>query len=333
MDEFDIEVGTIADGDLDDQASKEHRAGVRLLVIDPDHIDSAVMRKLESAGFACSLVETGAQALQAIAAGQFAAMVCVATADDDWRRFLAANVKARLPEFPILFSAKSAAESEHDRLLALGATAVLPAQLPKAAELGELVDGILGIEPVLTTSATSGTEMVLLQRRLHEAEEAGRLKDQEIAQLRNQFLEAIGEAAERSKESTGLRSEVSILRDRAGIMQERLGRAKQYIDWLKKENARLASDRGQEPATAPTPDTNAARLQQLQSLLAALMPFEQSLAQALDFFQDLSSVAGPKAQALTRHVNQLRLLRDAFQRIRARMGEMLRSSSSDSDQQ
>jgi len=324
LESFDIEVATMVEIDVDQVIAKEHRAGTRLLVIDPGHVDSVVMKKIEVAGFPCSMVETGAQALQAIGAGQFAAIVCVATGDDDWRRFLAANVNGRNEGFPILFTAQSAAEAEHERLLQSGATAVLPAALPSAAELGSLLDGILGIQAP-ESRAADPTELALIKRRLRDEEEAARLKDEEITQLKHQFLTAIGEVAEHTKESTGLRSEVSILRDRASIMNERLDRARQYIDWLKKENARLADGPDQAPLTIPEPDTNKTRLQQLQSLLAALLPFEQSLAQALDFFEELKVVTGPQAQGLNRHVSQLKLMRDAFQRIRTRMGELSRS--------
>jgi len=319
--DFAIEVGTGVDLDqaiANARLPTAHRAGVRLLIIDPGHVDSPAVKKLEAAGYACSRVETGSQAMQAISAGQFAAIVCVATGDDDWRRFLAAGIRARHGDFPVLFTAQSGTAQEREKLLAQAASAVLPVPLPDADELGSAIDLILGIQQVEGTTTDAPSEMALLKRRLRDAEEAQQLKDQEIAELKKQFLHAIDEATQRTTESTGLRSEVSILRDRASVMKGRLDRAVQTIEWLKQENARLTTG---DIGTPQAPPENRAldQLAQLQGLLAALLPFEQSLEQAVSFLEELAIVSGPRAPQLQRHVRQLQLLRDVFQRIQARL--------------
>lgn len=320
-DDFAIEVGTAVNRDLSDaraQLATAHRAGVRLLIIDPGHLDSPVMKKLEAAGFACSRVETGSQAMQAISAGQFGALICVAAGDDDWRRFLAAGIRARHGDFPVLFTAQSGTEQEREKLLAQTATAVLPAPLPEPAELGSAIDAILGLQPVAEVATDAPSEMALLKRRLRDAEEAQQIKDQEIAELKKQFLRAIDEATQRTSESTGLRSEVSILRDRASVMKDRLDRATKTIEWLKQENARLTTGDIAPPA-GPPEDRTRDQLTQLQGLLAALLPFEQALEQAVSFLEELAIVSGPRAPQFQRHVRQLQLLRDVFQRIQARL--------------
>jgi DNA-binding response OmpR family regulator len=319
--DFAIEVATGAEHDMAAPAaqfSTAHRAGVRLLIIDPGHLDSPAMKKLEAAGFACSRVETGSQAMQTISDGQFAALVCVAAGDDDWRRFLAAGVRARHGDFPVLFTAQSGTEQEREKLLAQAATAVLPAPLPDPKELGVAVDQILGIQSTEPVTEDAPSEMALLKRRLRDAEEAQQLKDQEISELKKQFLRAIDEATQRTSESTGLRSEVSILRDRASVMKDRLDRATKTIEWLKQENARLTTG-DIAPPQGPPEDRTLDQLTQLQGLLAALLPFEQSLQAAVAFLEELAIVSGPRAPQFQRHVRQLQLLRDVFQRIQARL--------------
>ncbi|MBN2359919.1 MAG: hypothetical protein JXR83_10730 [Deltaproteobacteria bacterium] len=319
--DFAIEVSTGVDNDFDNirtLATSSHRAGVRLLIIDPGHVDSLALKKLEAAGFACSLVETGSQAVQAISDGQFAALICVAAGDDDWRRFLAAGIRARNSDFPVLFTAQSGTAQEREKLLAQMATEVLPAPLPEPAALGDLIDQILNIKPVEATATDATTEFALLRRRLQDAEVAQKLKDEEIAELKKQFLRAIDEATQRTSESTGLRSEVSLLRDRASVLKERLERAVRQVEWLKQENARLTTGDSESPQQPPD-DRHLDKLQKLQSLLAALLPFEQSLEQAVAFLEELAIVSGPRAPQFQRHVRQLQLLRAVFRRIQARL--------------
>lgn len=317
--EFSIDVETVLEGSTSQAAkASPHRAGMRLLVIDPSHTDSRLLKLLEAAGFACSRVETGSQAVEAVAAGQFSALICVASGDDDWRRFLAANIKHKFDHFPVLFTAQTPTESEHQRLLGFGADAVIPTGLSSPAALGELLDNTLGIRPRQEAPMDTITELALLKRRLHDAEDAQRSKDREIDDLKGRFLRAIDEAAQRTSESTGLRSEVSILRDRASVMKQRLQRAMVQIEHLKVENARLTGDSS--PTIAPSFDPQTQQLLELQSLLAALLPFQQSTEQAVSFLEELSIAAGPRAGLLTRHLHQLRLLSDVFQRIRMRLG-------------
>lgn len=323
LDDFGIDIGTVMEGGHEDESGPTlHRAGVRILVIDPGKSDSPLSQALERTGFGSALVETGGQAMQAIGAGQFAALVCATSGDDDdWRRFLTSGVRQRYGDFPVLFAARTPTESERDRLIGLGASAVIPAPLPPTRELGRIIDTLLGLEPVMEPAAADAAELALLKRRLRDAEEATRIRDKEIEELKHQFMHAIDEVSQRTTESTGLRSEVSLLRDRASLMKDRLERAVREVRWLKQENERLASDQAQAPSGISPSDEIERQLQELRGLLAALLPFDQALAQAVKFLEELAVVAGPRAQMLQKHVRQLGLLRDVFGRIRARIGD------------
>lgn len=319
LDDFGIEVD-----DAQQSATPEnsaHRAAVRILVIDPGHRDSQVMRQIELAGFATSQVETGGQAMQAISAGQFAALCCVAWGDDnDWIRFLASGVHMRFDNFPCLGVARTPTDSERDRLQALGLDLVLPSPLPPITALGARLDGLLGLQsPSIGAQPSSTSELALLKRRLRDVEEAERLKSQELDQIKAQFLQAVDEVSQRTSESTGLRSEVSILRDRSSVMKDRLIRAQQEIQALKQQNAKLSGGPMELPPLAVETGEAARKVRELKGLLAALLPFDQALEQALNFLEELAIVSGPRAQLLQRHLRQLKMMREVFARIRARL--------------
>lgn len=320
LDDFGIETdhGSLETAQV---AQTTHRLETRILVIDPAHPDSQLKRQLEISGFACSQVDTGGQAIQAIAAGEFAAIFFVASGDDDdWIRFIVSGVNMKFDGFPCAVLARTPVPAEQDRLRALGLDLVVPSPIPSPAELGKKLDQLLGLQAEASPEPVSSTsELALLKRRLRDAEEAERLKSEELDQIKSQFLQAVDEVSQRASESTGLRSEVSILRDRSTIMKERLDRAKLEIMALKKQNAQLVGGSVEMPPLSLEKGTATRKLQELKGLLAALLPFDQALEQALEFLEELAIVSGPRAQLLQRHLRQLKMMRQVFSRIRARL--------------
>ena len=320
LDDFGIEIDS-ADSSSYELEQTTHRSEMRILIIDPTHPDSQLKRQLELSGFACSQVDTGGQAIQAIAAGEFSAIFFVASGDDDdWIRFIVSGVNMRFEGFPCAVLARTPVPAEQERLRSLGLDLVIPSPIPDPGELGRLLDDLLGLQATPSADqASSPSELALLKRRLRDAEEAERLKSEELDQVKNQFLLAINEVSQKTTESTGLRSEVSILRDRSVVMRERLDSAKLEILALKQQNAKLLGGKVETPALSLEQGKSSRQLQELKGLLAALLPFDQALEQALEFLDELAIVSGPRAQLLQRHLRQLKMMRQVFARIRTRL--------------
>lgn len=278
---------------------------------------------LTSAGLKVHRATMGSEMLAAAQKRDLQAVLVSPTTDAELRELFMRAFRGRFENVPVIYlSAQANDPREQMQARHEGATAVLPWPLLPPKQLVE----------ALQSFVQTPVEVVRLEEEVAvEADEELRVLSRKVAALerhqRSVSLEELErarrDAEEREREATSLRSELTLVRERSAMLQDRIDRLVADLAAITRERdeMKLRLDDIAESSSEPSGGNDA--IHSLRKIGQSTDSFLWGLEQAIQFFEDLQFEAGDKrAPSLKGHIRSLKLVRALLERIRDRLQQL-----------
>jgi DNA-binding response OmpR family regulator len=295
---------------------------------------------LEQLGIKARTVRSGPEAMAAASQGDLRAVVVAEAPDEELRALFARAFKSRFAGIPMLYVTREWQNPKAvTQMRGEGAAEIIAWPLPPPSELLPRLRayvpvnqppptiipevGEKSLEKEQRTIAMQLTKNPVMQSMLNPPLDPG---------ASNQtFEKAVVELAEKRKEVTGLRSELSVVRDRTGMLEERLKRLVSELDVVTKERDALKikdavpdeddatmmvdpASFGQLNPSKPPSGTGA--FVDVKRIALGTDNYTWGLEQLLEFLEELQVQVGPNGPSLKAHLDIVKQVLELHRRIR-----------------
>jgi hypothetical protein len=331
LDDFVVDVDISDDPDAT-RVADPTAPSATLYVFEPEGDD--VTEVLKRSGLKVQRGSMGSEMMAAAMKRQLSAILVGPNTDAELRELFMRAFRGKFPKIPVIYmSGKFNDPSEQAQYRYEGATSVLPWPPPPPADLLAAVQAFVKtpIELVGTALPEPGSpeateELDVLKRKVEALEQRRQAGDLDP----KQYARAVSEAEQHLKEATSLRSELTLVRERSSMLQERIDRLIQDLATMTKERdehklkLQKAARKLKETRELTNPGTESGdTIKSLKKIGQSADSFVWGLEQAIQFFEDLSFEAGDKrAPSLKGHIRSLKLVRALLEKLRDRLHQL-----------
>lgn len=279
---------------------------------------------LKRSGLKVQRATMGSEMMAAALKRNLQAVIISPTTDPELRELLMRAFRGKFEHVPVIYlSSKPDDQAELAQYRHEGATAVLPWPLPPPGQLVQMIQSYIQT-PVEVLGADH-------QAGLAERDEELRVLSRKVSAMERhkpavpvEELERVRRDAEqREREATSLRSELTLVRERSAMLQDRIDRLITDLAAMTRERdeMKLKADRLEESTDAAKAEGEV--VASLRKIGQSTDSFVWGLEQAIQFFEDLQFEAGDKrAPSLKGHIRSLKLVRALLERIRDRLHQL-----------
>lgn len=294
--------------DLDEQ---KH---VYVYDVSPDRTAQAALTHI---GLESRVVRLGSELMSAAQDNRVRGVVVASDTDPELRELFMRAFRGRFPAIPVVYLSVEAGKSDHVAAFrAEGAHLVLPWPLPPAEVTLSTMQSLFAAAPQRTTpegDTRVRADQQLLARKVDGLESAAR-PSTDPAIPKAAFDDLVRETAKKSVENTELRGELTLVRERNAMLEDRAKRLAKEIQSLSRELEALRLEaRG---SGTPVDESNTLNGAALEGLLAGVETYGWGLEQAIQYFEELKLKVGSRAPSLDGHLRTLRLVRALLDRLR-----------------
>jgi CheY-like chemotaxis protein len=328
--EDDLELDFVVDlGGLDEPDSTRivsmtgTSAAVYVFEPEGDHATEALKRS----GLKVQRCTMGSEVMAAAKRRDLLAVLVSPTTDPELRELFMRAFHSRFARVPVVFiTTKFADQKELAQFRHEGAADVLPWPLPAPGRIVEVLQRyiqrpveVLGADPL--SAEQERADIALLSRKVEALE--GRAHEDSEPALKAAHQQAQLAAEKRHREATALRSELTLVRERSQVLQDRIDRLAQDLAVMTRERdtMKLKIEKLEEDPDPGKPAGDA--LKALRKIGQSADSFVWGLEQAIQFFEDLQfEVGDERAPSLKGHVRSMKLTRALLERIRDRLNQL-----------
>jgi CheY-like chemotaxis protein len=326
------------DIELDEDAAEEAFPGVLIFEMGGSNL---VQFGLEQIGVKSRTVKSGPEAMAAASQGELRAVVVAEAPDDELRALFARAFKSRFPTIPMIYVTSEAQNPQAvQQMRGEGAEEIINWPLPPPSELLPKLRAFIPINQPPPTIIPEVGEQSLQQEQKTIAMQLAKnpqllapLNPPGLANQSNQaFEQAVVELAVKKKEVTGLRSELSIVRDRGSILEDRIRRLAADLEVVTKERDSLAASAatadeqatmlvdpaafGGGGASPNTPASGTGAYVDVKRIALGTDNYSWGLEQLVEFLEELQIQVGPNGPSLKPHVDLLKQVLQLHRQIR-----------------
>jgi hypothetical protein len=321
-----VDLEGLDDPDATRVRSLDDAAGPGIFVFEPE--SDAATDALKRTGLKVQRATMGSEMMAAAQKRSLQAVIVAPGADPELRELFMRAFKGKFAHVPVIYLSELYDDpKEQAQYRYEGAVACLPWPLPPArdvlAALGQLTQSAIEVESDLIVEPGSDgekAELDVLKRKVAALE--GRKRPDPAAAAR--VKQEAARAQEHQREATSLRSELTLVRERSQMLQDRIDRLINDLASVTKERdeVKLRLQKKASDPTAPVVrETDVVK--SLRKIGQSADSFVWGLEQAIQFFEELQFEAGDKrAPSLKGHVRSLKLVRALLERIRDRLHEL-----------
>ncbi|MFZ9888043.1 MAG: hypothetical protein ACO3JL_11120 [Myxococcota bacterium] len=292
----------------------------RLFVFEP--LGTEATEKLTSAGLSVQRATTGSEMMAAAKKGDLLGVIVSPSTDPELRELFLRAFRGRFDKVPVFILSerhndpKELAQHRHE-----GASVTLPWPLPDSSSIISMLQAHLPTLLELAahqkqTAAGHDDELRVLSRKVSALER----QREAPAELGSELQRVRSLVEEREVEATSLRSELTLVRERSALLQDRIDRLVNDLAAVSHERDELKLRQAlavHEPATSGPSDELLASLRKIGDSTDS---FVWGLEQAIQFFEELQFEAGDqRAPSLKGHIRSLQLVRALLERLRDRL--------------
>lgn len=297
--------------------------GKELFIFEPE--GDATWHTLSDMGLRGIRATLGSDIMAAAQEGRLAGVLISPAVDTELRELFVRALRGRLGNVPVVYFSTDSQNPEASALMrAQGASAVC-AWPPEPAQLASLVRQLMDVSssaPV-PAAASSADELKLLTRKLEKIDSSRMGAQATPAEVpavpRPVFEQAVRDVAERSAENTSLRSELTLFRERARLLEDRVGRLNNDLSALAYERDELRARLVDSPTVPQLNPELQEKLESIKKVGDSVESFLWGLEQAIQFLEELQFEAGDqRAPSLAGHLRSLKLVRVLLERLRER---------------
>lgn len=288
-----------------------------------DHATEALKRS----GLKVQRSTMGSEVMAAAKKRSLQAVLVSPTTDPELRELFMRAFRGKFAHVPVVYiTTKTSDQKDLAAYRHEGASDILPWPLPAPGIIVEVLQRhtknpveVLGADPL--SPEQERAEIAILSRKVEALE--GRSHDDSDPAVKAALQKAVKTAEQRHREATSLRSELTLVRERSQLLQDRIDRLADDLAAMTRERDQLKVkvERLQEATDSGKPGDEAVR--SLRKIGQSADSFVWGLEQAIQFFEDLQFEVGDKrAPSLKGHVRSLKLIRALLERIRDRLHQL-----------
>lgn len=301
-------------------------ASAGMFVFEP--LGDTATEALQRSGLKVQRATMGSEMMAAAQKRHLQAVIISPTTDPELRELFMRAFRGKFEHVPVVYlSSKTDDPREQAQYRHEGASAVLPWPLPPPGQLVQALQAFIqtpvevtGADQQHAALAERDEELKVLSRKVSAME---RQQRPEAAVPVAELERARRDAEEREREATSLRSELTLVRERSAMLQDRIDRLIADLAAMTRERdeMKLKVDRLEESTDAAKAEGEV--VASLRKIGQSTDSFVWGLEQAIQFFEDLQFEAGDKrAPSLKGHIRSLKLVRALLERIRDRLHQL-----------
>lgn len=305
----------------------EQGSGIFIFETESDQATEALKRT----GLKAQRATMGSEMMAAAQKQNLQAVFIAPNTDPELRELFMRAFRGKFPQVPVVYLSEQFNDpKEQAQYRYEGATIAMPWPLPPAKEILDAVAQLVGapiqVDAALEVQPGSDREkdeIALLKRKVAAIEDQRRPSPEVERALEREKERAQSKA----KEATSLRSELTLIRERSQMLQDRIDRSVGDLAAITQERDKLKLHlrklKAKEDTGTSGGSGNAETVKSLRKIGQSADSFVWGLEQAIQFFEELQFEAGDsRSPSLKGHLRSLKLVRALLERIRDRLHEL-----------
>ncbi len=298
-------------------------ASAGMFVFEP--LGDTATEALKRSGLKVQRATMGSEMMAAAFKRNLQAVLISPTTDPELRELFMRAFRGKFEHVPVVFiSSQYNDPREQAQFRHEGATSVLPWPLPAPGELVQMLQAVVQTPvEVLGANHAAGEAERDLELKVLSRKVSAMDRRPEPAHVEEALERVRRDAEEREREATSLRSELTLVRERSAMLQDRIDRLIGDLAAMTRERdeIKLKADQLEETTNSAALQTEV--LPSLRKIGQSTDSFVWGLEQAIQFFEDLQFEAGDKrSPSLKGHIRSLKLVRALLERIRDRLHQL-----------